>query len=732
MSNKYTISLFFSLTLAFFSMPGFTTETDNDFFNTEFWIGEVGPTGPLFTGPHQYPFICTTFDNGLGQPLIDNQVGIGNAVFPEYNGIPIFSAEPLGYSKNCSIPTRVDYFYYDQAANNFLSLPDPANVPPSVAKITHKNHQVNFVVRLERGTINRFIYGIAMLAPYPESLESPSTLDNHAWNRKLVYKFQGGVGIGYFQGKFDLTRKQALHYDSLKRGYAVAYSSGTRTGTHYNLRLAEETALMLKEHFKETYGKPKYTVGIGASGGSIQQYVIGQNNRELIDAAIPQMSYPDMITQTMQIGDCELMERYFDFEHTFFAPTRWSSWLERSLIEGVVANNIAIQIPWGANIYAPSPGSNECINGWRGAVPSLLNPKWAHPDYYAALQLYRYPPAVIANVKWSHFNDLGNIYPQDANGIAYSPWDNVGVQYGLQALLNHDINPDEFLEINSCTGGWKQPADMILGNYPWNPTADPLTYDPWDQANMNLSPFCKYGLPAPRTEGNLLAMNTAYSSGHVFTGNIRIPIIDMRWYLEPILDMHHSQGSFNARARILAKIGHTRNHVIWFVECSDYSPVHLTDNCGYDPTGKALDTMDEWLANRRYHSNRHEPDDKPVAAIDSCFNGDGSVLYTGNDAWDGILNEKPAGPCTTAFPIYSDTRRVAGGPISDDIFKCALKPVTQALSDGTYGDVMFNGLQVLLLNNIFPSGVCDYSKPDVGKPEIQPFVNLKGYRVRMN
>src|SRR5690606_3430042 len=46
-----------------------------------FWTGETGPTGPLYTGPKQYPFICTTSESGLGQPIVDNQDGIGNAVY---------------------------------------------------------------------------------------------------------------------------------------------------------------------------------------------------------------------------------------------------------------------------------------------------------------------------------------------------------------------------------------------------------------------------------------------------------------------------------------------------------------------------------------------------------------------------------------------------------------------------------------------------------------------------
>jgi hypothetical protein len=44
-------------------------------------------------------------------------------------------------------------------------------------------------------------------------------------------------------------------------------------------------------------------VGIGGSGGAIQQYVYAQNHPGLIDAGIPQYSYPDMVTQTIHVGD---------------------------------------------------------------------------------------------------------------------------------------------------------------------------------------------------------------------------------------------------------------------------------------------------------------------------------------------------------------------------------------------------------------------------------------------
>ena len=62
-------------------------------------------------------------------------------------------------------------------------------------------------------------------------------------------------------------------------------------------------------------------------------------------------------------------------------------------------------------------------------------------------------------------------------------------------------------------------------------------------------------------------------------------------------------------------------------------------------------------------------------------------------------------------------RLTAGDPLSEMTFKCALKPVSQALADGTYGNVTFSSAQIAELEQIFPNGVCDYSKPDQGRSD---------------
>ena len=143
---------------------------------------------------------------------------------------------------------------------------------------------------------------------------------------------------------------------------------------HYNLQLGGEAAIMVKDRFVSAYGEPRYTVAVGGSGGAIQQYVYGQNHPGLLDAAIPQYSYPDMVTQTIHVGDCELLERWAD---TKVIARRA---VDVGDLGEPVADRGAERRPRSPNPYAPltpwmpRPGSTECINGWRGLSPLALNP----------------------------------------------------------------------------------------------------------------------------------------------------------------------------------------------------------------------------------------------------------------------------------------------------------------------------------------------------------------------
>jgi hypothetical protein len=308
------------------------------------------------------------------------------------------------------------------------------------------------------------------------------------------------------------------------------------------------------------------------------------------------------------------------------------------------------------------------------------------------------------SVQWTHYEDLKNIYGVDANGQARVPWDNVGVQYGLQALTEGNMTEEEFLDLNAKIGGWKHPSEMVQEGFPFlgEPTAE--NFDPWSRRNMNLSAGDN---PAPRTQGDIQAISALYQSGMVFDGQLNIPVIDWRHYLEEELDMHNSHQSFSARQRITNRMGDAGNQLIWF---TDARP-----SASFDQTMQALGVLHDWVMNIKSNPEAGVAANRPETAVDACFATDGSLIAQGNDVWGGVLDNNAPGTCTQTFPLYSTSRIVAGGPIEGSVFKCALKPLDTALSDGTYGNWIPDSNQIAQLRTIFPDGVCDYTQADQGR-----------------
>jgi hypothetical protein len=688
-------------------------------------------SGPIFSGPQQQPFVCTTaratFDGRrlLGQPHVDNQSSFGipvaaedaNGGYPsDGRGYPTADAQIVGWSKDCGATTRIEHVY-KTTSGAFRWLDDPRTVPADAATTTTLDGRtVPYVVRWERGTINRFIYSVAMLAPVGET--DPAAPDDSLWNGRLVFSLQGGVAIGHTQGT---TSTGAMLLEPvLGLGYAVVNSTGLRTNTHYNLQLGGETALMLKEHFIEDHGVPYYTVGVGGSGGAIQQYVYGQNHPGLLDAAIPQYSYPDMITQTIHVGDCELLEHYFDA--TDRDNPRWRDPEMRQAIMGLNASNFPKNLSDGDieqwsllyTVYAllgyqvmerdpasPAPALTECRASWFGLTPLVLNPTFTNVSDLDKLA------QGTAGVEWTHAGDLVNIYGVGADGFARRPWDNVGVQYGLEAMTAGLITPTEFLELNAGVGGWKQSAEMVTEGFPFVGGFTPESFDPWSSRQMNLSPDGG-ATPAPRTAGDVDAMRAAYEAGMYFDGDIDIPIIDWRHYLEDDLDMHHSHQSFAARQRMLDHDGDAGNQVIWFTDARPAT--------AFDQTPMAFQVIDEWMRNIKAHPDRTVAENRPAAAVDSCFTTSGDLIAAGNDVWDGVLDDAASGACTDQFEIYSSSRRQAGGPFRGGVFKCELQSISEAIGAGLYGAWVPTAGEQARLEQIFPSGVCDFTQPDIGRP----------------
>ncbi len=664
-------------------------------------------TGPMFTGPQQTPFVCTTAQFGL-QPKVDS------AAVPGYK-VTDSSGNVVGYSRDCSIDTFITYLY--RATNNsWKTLPAGARPADMTTVTLADGRSVDFIVRREVGSINRFLYSIAMLSAGPDA-DGAAQDDTRLWNRKLLYWFQGGVAIGHSQGT---VHGGSLNPDILRQGWAIVHSSGNNTGTHYNMKLAGETAMMTKERFIERYGVPLYTVGLGGSGGAIQQYLIAQNNPGVLDGLLPVQSYPDMVTQTIHVGDCELLEYYMDA--TDRTNAKWRVTKNRTWLVGMnaeqddVGNNAKVNdalAPLKTALgYSTAKGSTECVPAWRGLTPLAMNPWYGQ----APNQQNWEPQSDIAAIRWTHYDDLRNVYGVDASGAARVTWDNVGVQYGLRSLKEGKITPAEFLDLNWRIGGWKHPSQMVQETFPFFGTTQaeinkaltiPGYFDPWSSKNMLASPGAAQ--PMPRSKGDPIAMRAAYTSGHVFSGKLEVPAIDHRQYMERELDMHNAHQSFASRERVRQRMGHSDHMVVWF---TDTTPGVAKASQSLE----ALEVMDRWLSNMRLNPGKGIARNKPAEATDACYDLQGQLIYRGRDAWNGILDRKAEGACTQRFPLYGTSRTVAGAPIEGGIYSCARKPVHQALIDGSYAPWVPNAAEIAKLKAIFPDGVCDYRKPDQARP----------------
>src|SRR3989441_742700 len=159
------------------------------------------------------------------------------------------------------------------------------------------------------------------------------------------------------------------------------------------------------------------------------------------------------------------------------------------------------------------------------------------------------------------------------------------------------------------------------------------------------------------------------------------------------------------RARLERSNGHHDNQVIW----TGAAP--LVGDATF--TASALTVMNKWLAAIEADTSplslaTKVVKDKPAEAHDLCT--------------DGAGNELPSASCPILFPYYAEPRMVAGEPFTGDVLKCQLKPIDR--NDYATALPPMTNDQFAQLAAIFPSGVCDYSKPGYGQ---QPTIPWMGY-----
>ena len=283
--------------------------------------------GPVILGSQTTPWICAT-PTAVAES--------GNTPASNASGLTTTAVDA-----QCNIATELKLFYHTTATPCSSALPDPsppavpaANIcfkpytpgttPADLATTTINGHAVPYIVRVERGTMNRGIYDIAVLfdPTQPWTALAPQA----QWNGKVLYSFGASTG----QPRLQFRTEQNWADDSaLSRGFMVVDNSLTDSLFNSNRVLVSETLMMMKEHIVDTYGEIKYTMGNGCSGGSIQQNTAASIFPGLLDGIQPSCDYPDSITTGLEVGDCVLLVNVY-------ASTNWTSlpiisWPERDV-----------------------------------------------------------------------------------------------------------------------------------------------------------------------------------------------------------------------------------------------------------------------------------------------------------------------------------------------------------------------------------------------------------------
>lgn len=486
--------------------------------------------GPIFAGPQVTPWVCGTERAGLG-PALDAQ---------------------------CNAPTRYTFFYRNAGTGQFAPY-DPAAPPPAgqiASTTTDHGRTVPYIVRLERGTADRGIYDIAVL--FDPIAGSP------VWNRKLIVPFGGGAAPHHSQ---DLPLP-ILDDSVLSRGYLIATSGLNVFGQNGNPTVSAEAVLMAKERVIERYGPIRYTIGIGCSGGAIQQQVIAATYPGLLDGIQPNCSYNDPLTTGTEVIDCHLLVNYF----TNVSPGLWPNLAQRALVDG--HHDITDCIAWNLS-FAPVNDPSRAANC--NLPASLVYQPVTNPTGVRCT-LGDYQIAV-----WG---------PRPGDGFAKRPGGNFGVQYGLGALNAGQITPAQFLDLNAKIG----------------------------------SKTIDWQFQAARTLPDAGAPAIAYRASQVVDARqlATVPIIDLRGYKETS-EIHTSFHSWQLRAKLDRDNGAHANQIIWTFPPS---PSILPPP---EIALKSLLLMDKWLANIEADTSPAPRSvkvvaNKPVDAVDACWIGGTQVV----------------------------------------------------------------------------------------------------------
>jgi hypothetical protein len=653
--------------------------------------------GPVLLGSQTQPWICAT-----PSPVAAN----GNTPASNASGLGTTAVDA-----QCNIATEYKLFYRTTTAGCSSALPDPsppaappANncfrpytpgvTPPDLASTTTSEGKVvPYIVRVERGTMNRGIYDIVVLfdPAQPWTALAPQA----QWNGKVLYSYGASTGQPRLQFR---TEQNWADNAALSRGFMVVDNSLTDSLYNSNRVLVAETTLMMKEHIVDSYGEIKYLMGNGCSGGSIQQNTVASIYPGLLDGIQPSCDYPDSITTGMEVGDCVLLVNVYagaPWQALMTGLTQAQINAKKTAINGHL-DHVGCQSWNNAFGFNNKPGNYARTLVADQVTGALVTPAESRNNCGLPAALV-YDPVTNPDGTRCGDPDLaaavwGTTDNENAPGHlrALQTGDNVGIQYGLKALQSGAVTAEEFITLNEKIGG--------------------------TDADSNRR--------AARTTADLAALRIAYRAGIVSSGrNLgKLPIIDSRGYDEQ--GIHYIWRTFAERARIEeANHGNHGNQVIWRYGTALLPATAAQVNA---VTLASFLTMDTWLTTLLGSAPKDTLNDvrtqaeviaaKPATALDLCY-------LTGDVNFATPITDMALCDADPRLAKHASPRQVAGGALTENILKCRLKPINTA----DYAPVTFTAEQLTRLYATFPDGVCDWSKPGIGQqPARSPLTFVAG------
>jgi hypothetical protein len=428
-------------------------------------------------------------------------------------------------------------------------------------------------------------------------------------------------------------------------------------GQNCNDLLASETHIMVKERFIEHYGVPEYTIGTGGSGGSYQSHQTADNYPGVFDGIIVSSSFPDVTTATIfTLADARLLNYYFtQINAEDFTPE------QQRAVAGFGAWGSIPNLARGAARLDPVYEFATALEEQGGEIS------------IEALQSDRYHYTNPDGIRATVYDHTVNVYGTvDGSTVAGRPLDNTGVQYGLAALNEAAITTAQFIRLNRDIGGFDR--------------------------DMNHVPR--------RHQADSKAARRAIESGRILFGGAGLsqtPVIDYRTYTDNREngDIHMIVHQFSTRQRMLNANGHTDNHVMSIGGLWGFTPEE-------PDLGGLFREMDAWLMaiasdNTGLDKAITVANTRPVSLTDNCW----ETTPFGRTNIQEPLSVQAMGRCAELFPTFKTPRQVAGAPLANDIVSCELKPIDPA----DYA-VTLSTQELVQLQQIFPEGVCDWSRAD--------------------